>query len=66
MSRSLVKKRKQGYRRGDGHHNATVSDHEVELIRQLRGEGMTLSWLAKKFRLSKGHVSKLCRYLARV
>ncbi len=65
MVRSLVKKRKRGYRRGDGHHNATLSDHEIELIRQLRDEGMPLTLLAAKFRVSKGYMSKVCRYLAR-
>lgn len=46
---------------GEGHPRAVLSDHEVELLLELRAEGFTLSWLAAKFEVSKGYVGKVVR-----
>lgn len=60
-----VKRGENGYRIGDSHHNATLTDHEVELMRQLRAEGMKVRELARKFGVSKGYVSKVLRFMQR-
>jgi Mor family transcriptional regulator len=60
-----VKRGANGYRIGDSHHNARLTDHEVELIRQLRGDGMKVSDLAHKFSVSKGYISKVLRHALR-
>lgn len=60
-----VKRNEIGYRIGDSHHNAKLTDHEIELVRQLRADGMKLRDLAKKFEVSKGHISKILRHALR-
>lgn len=62
---SPIKRGENGYRVGDSHHNARLTDHEVELIRQLRADGMKVRELARKFEVSKGYISKVLRHLAR-
>lgn len=54
-----------GYRRGGRHHNARLTDHEVETIRQLYADGMRATAIARKFGVTKGYLSKLLRHLAR-
>ena len=61
-----AKRNSNGYRIGDSHHNARLTDHEIELMRQLRAEGMKVRELARKFGVSKGYVSKVVAYLIRV
>ena len=60
-----VKRGENGYRIGDSHHNARLTDHEIELMRQLRGDGMKVRELARKFNVTKGYVSKVLRYMTR-
>lgn len=62
---NLLKRASNGYRVGDSHHNATLTDHEVELMRQLHDEGLPVRQLALLFGVSDGHVSKVVRYLVR-
>ena len=42
-----------GRRVGDSHHNAKLTDHEVELLRAMHGEGWGYRRLAAKFEVSK-------------
>lgn len=51
-------------RRADGqnHPRAKLTTHEVELIRQLRAEGMDYRTLAAKFDTSERYIGKICRY----
>ena len=49
-------------RDGENHPNARLTSSEVELIRQLRAEGMDYRTLAEKFDTSARYVGKLCRY----
>lgn len=48
---------------GEQHGRAKLTDHEVELLRRMveRGE-LSQQQAAEKFELSKGYVSRLCRY----
>lgn len=41
---------------GDSHHNARLTDHEVDLIFELYGQGYGYRKLAAKFEISKRHV----------
>ena len=63
-----MKKSKRGfetYPTGQKHHNARITDHEVELVRQLRRDGMSVRDVAAKMGISKGYVSRLSRNLCR-
>lgn len=51
-----------GLRIGEDHPNARLTDHEVELIRQLRDEGMSYRALAEKFECSRWTVGRICRF----
>ena len=50
---------------GQMHWRAKLTDQEVELIRQLHEGGMGVTAIARKFEVSKSHVSRITRYLAR-
>lgn len=45
---------------GESHHNAILSDHEVDLVLSLREEGYSFAWIAKKMEVSKGHIWRIC------
>lgn len=51
---------------GENHHHAVLTDHEVDLLLQLRED---TSWgylrLAKKFEISKSHVRRIIKGQAR-
>lgn len=50
----------RGLRIGESHPGAVLSNHEVDLLLELRDEGFSYSWLATKFEVSKGTVAKIC------
>lgn len=53
-------------REGQNHPKAVLSDHEVELMRQLREtDHWSYGRLAKKFEVSKTLVASICRYRTR-
>lgn len=52
-------------RRSQGRHRLKLTDHEVELMRQLDDDGMPQKVIAEKFEISVGHVSKIVRHLVR-
>jgi predicted transcriptional regulator len=60
-----VKRNEFGYRIGDTHHRSKLTDHEVELLRQLGSDGMKVRDLARKFDISRGQASKILRHLQR-
>jgi DNA-binding NarL/FixJ family response regulator len=60
-----VKRNENGYRIGDTHHRAKLTDREIELIRQLGADGMKVKDLARKFEISKGQASKILRHMQR-
>ncbi|MDO9597260.1 MAG: hypothetical protein Q7J47_06020 [Azoarcus sp.] len=57
--------RKKGYQMGERHHRSRLTDHEVELVRVLREEGLSFSLLAAKFEVSKSCVVGICHYRRR-
>ena len=55
----------QDHYRGQKHFGRRYTDHEVELLRQLRDEGMSYGRLAAKFEMPKATVHKFCNYTRR-
>lgn len=51
-----------GYRVGDSHPKAKLTEHEVELIRKLHSDGLTYATLAEKFEASIRVIGAICRY----
>lgn len=51
-----------GLRIGENHQRALISDHDVELIRELAEGGMRYTEIAEKFEISKVTVGRICRY----
>ena len=45
---------------GQDHHRAKLTDHEVDLVTELRAGGMTLVEIGLKFEISKGMAHDLC------
>lgn len=62
MAVRLVGVNDRGLRVGEGHGGSKLTDHEVELIRQLAEDGMRYSLIAAKFEISKVTVGRICRY----
>jgi DNA-binding NarL/FixJ family response regulator len=55
-----------GFRIGETHHNAKLTDHDVELIRLLREGGMKIKEIARKFECSPSNISEITNYRHRV
>ncbi len=51
-----------GKRVGETHGRAKLSDHEVDLVRQLKEEGMSAAVIAEKMEISRRYVYKLANY----
>ena len=63
--RMIVGINDQGKRVGEGHHRAKLTDHEIELIRWLYDDGMSISEIARKFEIPKSHCWDICHYTVR-
>ena len=57
--------RGRGWQRGEIHHAAVLSDHDVELVHRLRADGMTYLQVAEKMGVSKSTVAGICQYRRR-
>ena len=56
----------KGYRIGQHHHNAVLTDTDVELVRILRErDGKSYDWLALKFEVPKSTIAAICQYKRR-
>ena len=55
-----------GFRIGETHHNATLTDHDVELIRLLREGGMKVKEIARKFECSPSNITLITTYKSRI
>lgn len=65
MEKRIVGVNARGWRVGQDHHGAKLTDAEVELIRELRDEGWTYACLAEKFETSKDTIAAICTYRRR-
>lgn len=66
MSRITVGVNEKGLRVGEDHQRAKLTDHDVELMRQLHEEdGIGYKRLAKMFDVSREQARAICRYQAR-
>jgi len=57
--------RGQGWRVGETHHRAKLTDEDVELIRLLQESGMKLVEIAKKFECSPQNIWMIVNYRSR-
>ena len=57
--------RGQGWRVGETHHRAKLTDDDVELIRLLREGGMRVKEIAKKFECTPQNISTIVHYRSR-
>jgi DNA invertase Pin-like site-specific DNA recombinase len=55
----------RGLRVGEDHQRAKLSNHAVELIRQLRDGGMSYRAIADKFDVSHSTVWDICNFVKR-
>ena len=62
---NLVAVNEKGHRIGESHHRAKLSDHDVDLIRALRDEGLTYASIAKKFDVSKETIADIVKCRSR-
>ncbi len=51
-----------GRRVGESHGRAKLSDHEIDLVRQLREDGMPAAEIAEKFEVGKRYVYKVVNF----
>jgi len=58
-------KKSKGLRRGEHHPKAKLTDHEVELVRSLRSEGLSFAKIALKMEMGKTTVIDICAYRTR-
>lgn len=47
---------------GESHGRAKLTDHEIDLVRQLKEDGMSANDIAKKMEISKRYVYKLVNF----
>lgn len=55
----LVAVNERGHVVGESHPRSVLSDHEVSLVLELRDEGYSLGWLARKFEVSKACIQHI-------
>lgn len=51
-----------GRRVGESHGRAKLTDHEIDLIRKLKEEGMSAAAIAEKMEISKRYVYKVVNF----
>ncbi len=52
-------------KRGEKHPKAVLTDHEVELVRKLRDEGMSFRGIAAKMDIGRTTACDMCAYRTR-
>lgn len=50
---------------GEDHPGTRLTDHEVELIRELHAQGMSYNRLAEKFDAAKSTIQAICQFKRR-
>lgn len=56
----LVAVNERGLAIGQDHPRAVLSDHEVGLVLELRDQGFSYAWIARKMEVHKQTVAKIC------
>lgn len=56
----LVAVNDRGLRIGETHPRAVLTDHEVDLLLELRAEGYSYRWLGEKFDIHYTHARRIC------
>lgn len=51
---------------GEKHHSAKLTAKDIELIRELKNEGISHAEIARKFDVSDGHISRIVYYHTRL
>lgn len=64
-ARRALKVNDRGRRIGEDHWRARLTDHDVDLMLQLRAEGWGWRRLARAFECSRSHARRLCLGLRR-
>lgn len=59
-SSKLVLVNERGHVIGQDHHRAVLSDHDIDLMLELRAEGYSYGWLAAKFEVGKTTARDIC------
>ncbi len=59
---AIVQIGEYGKRVGESHGRARLTDHEIDLIRQLKEQGMSAATIAEKMEISKRYVYKLVNF----
>lgn len=58
----LIQIGEYGKRIGESHGRAKLTDHEIDLVRQLKEQGMPAAEIADKMEISKRYVYKLANF----
>ena len=53
--------RSGNYTSGEKHPRSKMTDHEVELVRELKDAGLTYIEIAQKFEVSKSCIAGICQ-----
>jgi len=61
MKTRVVVVNEAGRRIGESHPRARLTDHEIDLIRELHEEGLGYKKIAVKFETSPGHVRSIVK-----
>lgn len=59
--RLVIAVNEQGVRVGESHHNAKLTDHEIELVHRLHDEGLGYLAIARRFDVSKSCIAGIVR-----
>lgn len=65
MKRIVIALSQKGIRLGEDHQHAKLTNHDVDLIRDLHEQGMTYRVIAEKFECSKSTIAGICQYRRR-
>lgn len=59
-ARTMLTVNERGQVIGESHPGAVLTDHEVDLMLELRAEGYSFAWLATKFEVSRSCAALIC------
>jgi predicted DNA-binding protein (UPF0251 family) len=65
MTKRIIQINERGLRIGDDHHNAKLTDAEVEFIRVMHEGGLSYKKLADKFEVGKSTIADIVKFRRR-